>query len=571
MDLNWKIPERGETIAGKYVIQGPLGRGGLAAVLSAVHPELDRRVAIKVLLPEWAGDRRIVERFLREGRAATRIRSEHCVQVYDVGTTESGAPFLVLEYLDGQNLDEVLGSWGPLPVPTAVDWVLQATEAIAEAHAHGIVHRDLKPANLFLTRRLDGTACIKVIDFGLSKLKRTCLQGEEEEKLTRPTDVLGSPNYMAPEQLRASCDADERTDLWALGAVLYELLAAQPPFRGGSVPELCAAVLVQPPPPISSLRENVPLAIEDAVLRCLEKEPDARYANVAELARALAPYGSPGARASCGRIERILGVVPMPTGPASLPPLGAAERMSDPWPSDAYVVRHRLAAPVSGKIVAGSFFVLAGLAIAVFMGLYASVHSHDSERRGATNMQPLPTLVTMTPQEAASAQDKSTHEPTVAVEPKAAGLPHVPPMPKATEEPRAAAAAAATEPKPAPSANPTPPATMPPRALGASPGLSSPRARDRNEGVRTAGAPSRKIPPAVRALPAAQPQRPPSRSPSKAQPLSPAQPHSEATHNPTLAESLAPDLDFPPSDTAPSSTTSPPAAPPSDDLFETRR
>src|SRR5579883_968381 len=291
LESSWTIPRPGETVADKYVIEAPCGRGGLAVVFSAIHAGLDRRVAIKVLLPEWAGDADVIERFLREGRAATRIKSEHVVRVFDVGRLDGGAPYLVLEYLEGHNLDDVLRMWGPLPVPTAIDWVLQAAEAIAEAHALGIVHRDLKPANLFLTRRADGSACVKVIDFGLSKLTDPRMSGSGA-KLTQPSDVMGSPHYMAPEQLRATCEADARADLWALGAVLHELLVGKPPFRGETVPEICATVLTQDPPRLTSLRASVPPPVEHAVLRCLEKDPEARLANAAELARAIAPFGT---------------------------------------------------------------------------------------------------------------------------------------------------------------------------------------------------------------------------------------------------------------------------------------
>ena len=280
LEPSWTIPSPGDTLAGKYVVDGLCGRGGLAVVLSAMHAGLGQRVALKMLLPEWAGDRDVVQRFVREGRAATRIRSEHVVRVFDVGTLESGAPYLVLEYLEGHDLDEVLAMWGPLPVPTAIDWILQACEAIAEAHACGIVHRDLKPANLFLTQRADGSACVKVLDFGLSKLTDPRMCGASG-KLTRPTDVMGSPHYMAPEQLRASSEADARADIWALGAVLHELLTTQPPFRGDTMPELCATVLTQPPARLSSLRENVAPELERAVLRCLEKDPNARFATAA--------------------------------------------------------------------------------------------------------------------------------------------------------------------------------------------------------------------------------------------------------------------------------------------------
>jgi serine/threonine-protein kinase len=383
-ELSWTIPRPGETIAGKYVVDGQCGRGGLAVVLSATHTALDQRVAIKMLLPEWAGDPDVIERFLREGRAATRIRSEHVVRVFDVGTLDSGAPFLVLEYLEGHNLDDVLGMWGPLPVPTAIDWVLQAAEAIGEAHAYGIVHRDLKPGNLFLTRRADGSACIKVIDFGLSKITDPRMR-DASAKHTRPTDVMGSPHYMAPEQLRATCDADARADLWALGAVLYQLLTGRPPFRGENLREVCAGVLTQPPPPIAQQRNSVPPAVEQAVLRCLEKEPDARFGNLADLARAIAPFGSPVARTSRERIERTLeGGVPsdlslLPPPPREDPP------MTDSWPDATDFVPRSGGASV--RTILGAFLVLAGVGAAILMWMYESVHSSQPATRGVTAPQ----------------------------------------------------------------------------------------------------------------------------------------------------------------------------------------
>jgi len=390
-ELNWSIPRPGDILAGKYVIEGTCGRGGLAVVLSARHRVLDQRVAIKMLLPEWAGDPEVVERFLREGRAATRIRSEHVVRVFDVASFESGAPYLVLEYLEGHDLDEVLALWGPLPVPTAVDWVLQAAEAIAEAHADGIVHRDLKPGNLFLTHRADGSACIKVIDFGLSKLTDPHMHGADA-KLTRPNDVMGSPHYMAPEQLRATCDADARADLWALGAVLHELIAGQPPFRGDSMLELCATVLTQPAPPLSSIRLGVPPGVEEAVLRCLEKDPAVRFANAAELARAIAPFGTLVAQGSCARIERVLegrasGVPPPDSRPQ---PAREMPMEGDAWPYDAYLP---LRGAVSARIILGSLLMLGGICVGAFMWMYHSVHADDptigvAEPQGTTAGSP---------------------------------------------------------------------------------------------------------------------------------------------------------------------------------------
>ncbi len=380
--LSWTIPSPGETVAGKYVVDGVCGRGGLAVVLSAVHPGLGQRVAIKMLLPEWANDLDVVERFLREGRAATQIGSQHVVRVFDVGTLESGAPYLVLEYLEGHNLDDVVAMWGPLQISTAIDWVLQACEAISEAHALGIVHRDLKPANLFLTRQADGSACIKVIDFGLSKLDASFMP-EGSAKLTRPNDVMGSPHYMAPEQLRAMQDADARTDLWALGTVLFELVAGVTPFQGESMAELCAAVLTRPPAQLSSLRAGVPPEVEAAVHRCLSKDPKERFSSAAEFARALAPFGSPLSRTSCVRIERVL------EGRASESPAPPTMAFSDAdeWPSGAFAALP--GTHTSARVVLGSFLMLAGLGIGVFMWMYAAVHASDPDRvPGVAVLQP---------------------------------------------------------------------------------------------------------------------------------------------------------------------------------------
>ena len=299
-----EIPEVGTILDGKFRIDGLLGHGGMAIVLAATHLQLEQRVAIKVLLPESAEDPGIVDRFLQEGRSASKIRSEHVVRVLDVGVTE-GRPYLVMEYLDGTDLDVFLTQSGPLPGALAVDYVLQACEAIAEAHVSGIVHRDLKPANLFLTHRADGAACVKVLDFGISKLlqsHRTVTVSHE----TSPLLIMGSPHYMSPEQMQSAKSADQRSDLWALGAILHELVAGKPPFQGESITALCAAILMEAPPPLTSRHGNVPPALAAVVRRCLEKDPANRFANVAELASALAPLGSLAGRMSATCIERVI-------------------------------------------------------------------------------------------------------------------------------------------------------------------------------------------------------------------------------------------------------------------------
>jgi len=311
------LPQPGAIFDGKYRIERRIGQGAMAVVLEATHLKLDDHVAIKLLLPQWASLPELVERFMREGRAATRIRSEHVVRVFDVGVVDA-QPYLVMEYLDGSDLDHVLEQDGPLQVALAIDYLLQACEAIAEAHVHGVIHRDLKPANLFLTHRADDSACVKVLDFGISKATESVAL---DTRTTAPTTVMGSPHYMSPEQMVSSTDVDARSDLWALGAILHELLVGSPAFNGETIAGLSASVLRDAPPPLTSLRSDVPAAVEAVVLRCLEKDPSRRFANVAELAWALADFGSASARASAERIARVLdggtGALSMPIAPAT--------------------------------------------------------------------------------------------------------------------------------------------------------------------------------------------------------------------------------------------------------------
>lgn len=278
----------------------------MCVVYGARHLQLENPVAVKVLRPQVVADalnpQEIVDRFLREGVAASRIGSEHVVRTFDVGTLPSGHPFLVMEFLDGHDLDALLSRHGPLPIEAAVDYVLQAGEAIAEAHGLGIVHRDLKPANLFLTQRADGSPCVKVLDFGISKLVEARSSRAFRASLTGTANILGSPHYMSPEQLKASRDVDQRTDIWSLGAILQELLSGEPPFKGETMPEVCANILKEPPQTLSSLRTDVPDGLADVVLRCLEKEPRRRFQNMGALASALSEFATPSGKASAHRI-----------------------------------------------------------------------------------------------------------------------------------------------------------------------------------------------------------------------------------------------------------------------------
>ncbi|APR86448.1 Serine/threonine-protein kinase pkn3 [Minicystis rosea] len=311
----------GEILAGKYRVERVLGRGGMGVVVAAQHIHLRQKVAIKFLLPDATQE--VVERFLREARAAVRLKSEHVTRVLDVGELEGGAPFMVMEYLEGSDLSQVLKKRGPLSVEDAVDYVLQACEAIGEAHQLGIVHRDLKPANLFLTKGADGSAVVKVLDFGISK-DTSDTSAEEEMQLTRTRAVLGSPYYMAPEQMKSTRNVDARADIWSLGIILYQLLTKKVPYKAESFVALCIMVVNEDPPPPTTHRADLPPGLEAAILRALRKKPEERYASVSELAAAIAPFGNAGAALSAERIARVQGAplpsIERPTSQSIVPP-----------------------------------------------------------------------------------------------------------------------------------------------------------------------------------------------------------------------------------------------------------
>ncbi len=294
----------GAVLAGKFRIERVLGQGGMGVVVAAHHLLLDRRVALKFLLPDAVRSEVILARFLREARTAARLQSEHVTRVLDVGTLDEGTPFLVMEYLEGSDLAAALKLRGPLPQEEAVTYVLQACEALAEAHAAGIVHRDLKPANLFLARRPDGTSAVKILDFGISKAS---IFDAQDPSLTREAAIMGSPAYMSPEQLRSARDVDHRTDVWSLGVVLYELLTGRVVFDAETLPDLHVQILSAAPSSVRLRRPELLPALDAVVMRCLEKDPARRFAGVAELAAALAPFAPPASRVHVERAVRTAG------------------------------------------------------------------------------------------------------------------------------------------------------------------------------------------------------------------------------------------------------------------------
>ena len=366
------IARPGFLIGDSYRVEHVIGHGGMGAVVAAVHQKLGQRVAIKILYPSAAKNREAVARFLREAQSAAALQSEHVVRILDFGALKSGAPYMVMEHLVGMNLAQALQARGPLPVDEAVGYVLQSCEAVAEAHARGIVHRDIKPANLFLTRRPDGSPLIKVLDFGISKAAWPGATDDYNPDLTQTTDTLGTPMYMSPEQVRSTKTVSPRTDIWALGVVLYELLAGVAPFWAESLPALSAKIVADPAAPLSNHRSDLPEGLESVVMWCLEKSTKGRPTSVADLARALAPFGSDAARASAERIDRVVqGALQMMqtdegNALASSPPLRSDDA------NHAWGTTHHLRRNLRGGLISLAAGGLAALAAAAIWWVVAA-------------------------------------------------------------------------------------------------------------------------------------------------------------------------------------------------------
>ncbi|WP_437284709.1 serine/threonine-protein kinase [Sorangium sp. So ce406] len=451
----------GDILLGKYRVENVLGRGAMGLVVAARHLALDDRVAIKVLLPKYVQDADILQRFLREGRAAVRIRSRHVVRVADVGTLENGAPYMVMDHLEGKDLAAVLAESGPLPVPVAIELVLQVCEALAEAHAQGIVHRDVKPSNLFLTRNADGSPCVKVLDFGISKMTHA-----EDHALTRVGGVLGSPLYMSPEQLRSASDVDGRADIYSLGVVLFQLLTGRTPFVALELAQLVYLVTQGEPQRPRALRPDIPEPLEQVILVALARDRDRRFPTIAELALALVPFAPPHMRAAA---ERLFGVLretlPVPalhaplaasaagasTSPAAHPLDGGALTIAPVGTTHRKPAARRHTLPVALGI--GLLVMTGGL----FLWRLSPRAPHHVEREAAPADGP----------QGAAAEPRAAQPsaaPPVAVEPSASAVPppsaaasasaEAPPPEAPPPEARATATAAPAPAKPTGSAPP---------------------------------------------------------------------------------------------------------------------
>jgi len=324
----------GEILADKYEVTRVLGAGGMGVVVAARHLELDKLVALKFMHDEVSTNAQAAVRFLREARAAAQLNNEHVGRVLDVGRLPGGVPYIVMEYLEGRDLAAVCSTRGALPTSDVAEYMLQVCEAMAEAHAKGIVHRDLKPQNLFLTTRPDGRPLLKVVDFGISKTHAA------KGAPTTTAQSMGSPSYMAPEQMRSAKNVDARADIWSMGVILYELLSGRLPFEADTMPELIVQVLGETTPPsLAQLRDGLPPALVRTVEKCLEKDRDRRFSSVAELAHELVPYAPDRGRAALSVIERVVNA-------AGEPPRAA--------PIDDAPVTPGLQTTLSGSVSSGS-------------------------------------------------------------------------------------------------------------------------------------------------------------------------------------------------------------------------
>ena len=312
----------GQTLAGKYRIEELINEGGMGAVYRATHVLMDKVVAIKVLHPALAADDKIVARFSREAKAASRISHPHALNVTDFGEDEKGVVFLVMEYLKGETLKEVIHKDGPMPLERAVEIIRQVCGALEAAHTEGVVHRDLKSDNIMLLD-MGGGDWAKVLDFGIAKITQNV---DQDPALTAPNLIIGTPQYMSPEQCSQAADIDSRSDIYSLGVIIYEMLVGHVPFTGESPTAIMLKHLQEPPPSVLDERKDVPAAVDGVVSRAMSKRPEDRFQTVSELAEglALAAEGKAQAAAAAaetgpGTPERTTNRIVVPTGANDIP------------------------------------------------------------------------------------------------------------------------------------------------------------------------------------------------------------------------------------------------------------
>jgi serine/threonine-protein kinase len=428
-----EAPTAGTLVADKYRVECVLAQSEQSMLLAAWDEVLERPVALK-LLPSVRQPRRVT-RFVREARVVANIESDHVVRILDVGTMPNGSPFMVLERLDGCDLGGLLERDGPMTPQRIADLMLQACEGLAHAHTAGVVHRDIKPGNLFLSSRADGTAVVKLLDFGIAK--RDAAPAEEHD-VTRTMALLGSPTYMSPEQIDAAKNVDARSDIWSLGVVIYKLATGRAPFKGDSLAILASEIQRGVIPPSS-----MPPELERIVHRCLQRDREARYPSVLELARDLAPLATARGEQLVPRIAFLFGVreavsAETRVAPQTVPP------MHRPPPSRAPIF-----------VIAFSILGLAALTAFV-------LHRRSATAQASAATDPPPIIATTTAP-TATVTTTATPPVTATAEEPSSDPPDPKPRTAAARDPRRVPAARPPSPPPPP---PAAPASSLPKVLG---------------------------------------------------------------------------------------------------------
>ena len=447
----------GAVLAARYRVEYLIGRSGRGVVVQASHLELGSYVTLKYLLPEFCVFLPAVARFLRSARAASQVQSEHAVRVIDVGRLETGAPYLVTEGIRGPSLRDVLRTQGPLPISDAVDSVIQASEAVAEAHTHGIVHRALNPASLILAQRSDGSVLIKVRDFcdvealdlsphGIDSFVSLEVPEASGDLLAPGGSITDLLPYMSPEQFRAASTVDARADVWSLGLVLHELLAGSAAFQADTTAELLTKIAADAAPALTGLRPDVPADLESIVLRCLSKDREQRPSSVAELVAALKPHAPPESQALADRVIKILTRSSRPAAHSSHPPRALVH--VGPPPSSVAPVAASAPPPAPGSSGVRTVFAAALVSIG---GIVGATFGAGFAARSVLGQEP--------PQAAA--------QPALVVEPAA-------PPPAVRSEPSVASVPAAAGPEASGSGTPAAPHPSAPAELATSAELAAP-------------------------------------------------------------------------------------------------
>jgi len=480
MALGVQLPEPGDVLSGKYTIVRILGEGGMGVVYEAMHNRISQRVAIKMLHPSMMKTGEFVQRFEREARAIGRLKSRHTARVLDVEETAEGIPYMVMEFLEGHDLETELERRGALPVVEAVDYLLQTCSAMAEAHDLGIVHRDLKPANLFICRQ-EGEAIIRVLDFGISKSM------DGDSSVTTTATAMGTPLYMSPEQVRSARAVDPRADIWSLGIIAYEMLAGKTPFTGENPTATIASIVADDVPPLQDHRPELPEELASVVHTALQKRLADRYADIRAFARALAPFGPPGFKipspSSQSSIARTgLTIRPAGADAASAnaataavvsPDAGGGDKATLLNPKPAVTMQtwsgERKVSHTKGKVVGAA----SSVAVVVGAILWFTLRVHDATppSPGATGL-----AVTSSPQPPhAPSAEPATSSPDLAptASPQAPATGAVAASPSGQAQPPAISGAAPT-PGPHASVKVRPPVTAPPPTHSSAPAAAHP-------------------------------------------------------------------------------------------------